>query len=719
MKTIIIAITTLLCLNSIQAQHIFHARIVDDLSNPLAGVTIVAESIRTSGRSDSLGDVGINNVPAGTHEFTFSHIGYAELKMKFTFPLNSDTTILVMMRPEEVEEEEIIITSARISRTIANIPTRVETISGEELEEKANMKPGDIRMLLSESTGIQTQQTSATSANSSIRIQGLDGKYTQIIRDGLPMYSGYSGGLSIMQVAPLDLQQVEVIKGSASTLYGGGAIAGLVNLVSRVPGNRRKLDFMANATSAGGWDFSGFYSQKFKKTGVTLFASRNSNRAYDAADLGLTSIPEFERYTISPRLFLYFTEKTVMNIGFTGIFENRVGGDMSYIKDGNPGYFEKNKTKRLTGEFSFRHALNDHSSVQAKASINNFDRRIEIPGYFFQGLQQSFFSELNYVHVADKMQWVGGMNFVTDKFSEVKQPGIDPRDYNQQTLGVFVQNTWNPVKWFILETGLRGDQVNQYGFNLLPRVSALFKITPELSSRIGGGLGYKTPTVFNEDAEKIQFQQVLPIDPDRTNTERSAGVNFDFNYRTKLFGEIGFTWNQLFFYTRLNNPLVLTDMGNGEKEFLNANGHIDTRGTETNLRFSYKDFKLFVGYTYTNVNTHYDGEKQWFTLSPHHRLNNVLVYEKEGNLKLGLEAYYTSPQKLSDGAMGKPFWVCGFMAEKIWEKFSIFINFENIFDARQTRFDTIFTGSVQNPVFRDIYAPVDGFIVNGGLKLRL
>ncbi|WP_336516582.1 TonB-dependent receptor [Pollutibacter soli] len=718
MRTIIIAITTLLSLNGIQAQHILRARVVDNSSNLLVGVSVVVESIKKNGTSDSTGIVTIDNIPTGTYEITFSHVGYEELKMRFTFPLSIDSVILVKMKAQEEEEEEIIITSARISRSIANIPTRVETISGEELEEKANMKPGDIRMLLSESTGIQTQQTSATSANSSIRIQGLDGKYTQIIRDGLPMYSGYSGGLSIMQVAPLDLQQVEVIKGSASTLYGGGAIAGLVNLVSRVPGNKRRLDFMANVTSAGGWDFSGFYSQKFKKTGVTLFSSGNSNRAYDAADLGLTSIPQFERYTVSPKLFLYFTDKTVMNVGFTGIFENRVGGDMNYIREGSPGYFEKNKTKRLTGEFSFRHVMDDHSSLQAKASINNFDRRMEIPDYFFQGLQQSFFSELNYVHVANRMQWVGGMNFITDKFSEVKQQGVDPRDYTQQTLGVFIQNTWTPVKWFILETGLRGNQVNKYGFNVLPRVSALFKITPELSSRAGGGLGYKTPTVFNEDAERIQYQQVLPINPDNTNTERSAGINLDINYRTKLFGEIGFTWNQLFFYTRLNNPLVLTGMGNGEKQFLNANGHIDTRGTETNLRFSYKDFKLFVGYTYTNVNTHYDGQKQWFTLSPHHRLNNVLVYEKEESLKLGLEAYYTSPQKLSDGGMGKPFWVCGFMAEKLWEKFSIFINFENIFDTRQTRFDTIFTGPLQDPVFRDIYAPVDGFIVNGGLKVR-
>ena len=81
----------------------------------------------------------------------------------------------------------------------------------------------------------------------------------------------------------------------------------------------------------------------------------------------------------------------------------------------------------------------------------------------------------------------------------------------------------------------------------------------------------------------------------------------------------------------------------------------------------------------------------------------------EDKWKVGLEAYYFSPQKLSDGATGKQYVLCGFMVEKLWEKFSVYINFENFLDARQTRFDTIYTGTLTNPVFRDIYAPLDGF----------
>src|SRR6187549_3038927 len=127
--------------------------------------------------------------------------------------------------------EEVTVQSTRTSRTISNVPTRVETIELEEIDEKNNMRPANVAMLLHESTGIQVQQTSATSANASIRIQGLDGRYTQLLKDGFPNFGNFASGLSVLEITPLDLKQVEVIKGSSSTLYGGGAIAGLVNLV--------------------------------------------------------------------------------------------------------------------------------------------------------------------------------------------------------------------------------------------------------------------------------------------------------------------------------------------------------------------------------------------------------------------------------------------------------------------------------------------------------
>jgi iron complex outermembrane receptor protein len=673
--------------------------------------------------SDASGQILIQNIPDGQQVVQFSYVGYLEKTDTLTFPLTSPQPLVILLQPAGHEVEEIFVTATRSSRTIDDIPTRVEVIAGEELEEKGNMKPGDIRMLLNESTGIQTQQTSATSYNSSIRIQGLDGRYTQIIRDGFPLYSGFSGGLGLLQIAPLDLKQVEVIKGSSSTLYGGGAIAGLVNLVSKTPGEDRELNFLLNGTSALGLDASGFYSARNNKIGTTVFASYNHGTPYDPADIGLTAIPQFNRYTLNPKLFVYLNDQTSFNIGVNSTIEERTGGDIDFIQgeaDAGPSYFEKNETSRFSTQASFDHAFNPGTSFNIKNSLSYYDRSIGLPDYLFSGLQLSSFSEASLRINRDKSEWIAGLNVLTDRFEEDKVSPVANRDYNYTTVGLFAQNNWNVTDKFSLETGLRGDYQNEYGFFLLPRLSAMLKVNPKITARLGGGAGYKTPNIFTEEAERIQFRNVLPIDVSNTEAERSLGGNFDVNYRTAfLDDQVTFSINGLLFYTRVNDPLLLSPVNASLLQFQQPDGFIDTKGLETNIKITYQDFKLFTGYTLADVKQHYNGQQTDYPLVARHRLNNVLMYEIEEKLKLGLEAYYYGPQQLSDGATGKSYWINGFMAERIWERFSLFLNFENFLNTRQTRFDTIYTGTITNPVFRDIYAPVDGFVVNGGIKIRL
>jgi len=704
------------------AQNILTAVIKNaDTGAPLPGATVLLTQTTKGAKANANGVVVLTGIPGGVQKFSFRFIGYNEYNTVITFPRANDT-ITVLLEAAEEGLDEVVISSTRSTRTIQNIPTRVEFIGGEELEEKGNMKPGDIRMMLNESTGIQTQQVSATSANSSIRIQGLDGRYTQLLKDGFPLYAGFSGGLGLLQTPPLDLKQVEIIKGASSTLYGGGAIAGLVNLISKVPGDEKELQFLINGTSANGLDLNGFYSQRFKKAGVTIFASRNTSKAYDPSGTGFTAIPETERYLFNPKLFLYFSPKTKLSFGVNTIFEDRTGGDIRYIKgkgDSTHRYFEKNKSSRFSTQLALAHQFNEHSSLSVKNAVNNFNRTITIPGYTFDGKQWSTYSEISYNSNSKGTDWVAGLNLYTDNFKEYPKDSFPERNYDQNTIGAFLQSTWKAASWLQVETGLRGDYVIDYGFVLLPRISGLFKISPRLSSRLGGGLGYKTPTIFTEEAERLQFRSVLPVNANVNELERSYGGNFDINYRGSLFNKLSFSINQLFFYTRINNPLLLENAATNQYQLLNANGNINTKGFETNVKLGYGDFKLFLGYTFTDAQLNEGGIKRENPLTAKHRLNNVLMYEAEDKWKIGLEAYYYSRQLLNDGTTGKAYWTFGFMAERIWEKFSLFINFENFTDTRQTRFDSIYTGTVTHPVFRDIYAPLDGFVVNGGLKLRL
>lgn len=693
-----------------------------ETNKPLNGVTASIKGTSLVATSDENGQITLANIPNGLQEINFSYIGYNEHIETLEFPLKDKTFIEILLQESSEELDQVVISSTRSTRSIQSIPTRIEFIGSEELEEKGNMKPGDIRMLLAESTGIHVQTTSPTSANASIRIQGLDGRYTQILKDGFPIYSGASSGLGLLQIPPLDLKQVEVIKGSASTLYGGGAIAGLVNLISKTPTEERDLRFQINGTSGRGLDINGFYGQRFNKIGTTIFASHNRNGAYDPAHIGLSAIPQFERYVMNPKIFVYFNDKTKMNFGINTTIENRLGGDMLYIKgkgDNIHQYFEKNKTQRYSTQFVLDHLINKNSSFQIKNSVSYFNRNITIPDYEFEGTQTATFTEANYSNSTEKSEWVAGINIWTDNFKEKQFTAFPLRDYNQSTFGAFVQNSWKATDWLNLEAGFRTDYVVDYGAVFLPRVSALFLIAEGFTSRIGGGFGYKTPTIFTEESERIQYQNVLPIDDKTNKLEKSYGANADINYRIRIGEEWSFSINQLFFYTYLDNPLLLENPSANLYQFVNSPGYIHTKGTETNIKIGYDDLKLFLGYTYTDARLNQNGTNTESPLTPKHRINSVLMYEIEDKWKVGLEAYYFSPQKMNNGTTGKDYWTCGFMAEKIWERFSLYANFENFLDTRQTRFDSIYTGTISNPVFKDIYAPLDGFIVNLGIKLKL
>jgi outer membrane receptor for ferrienterochelin and colicins len=728
MKKLIVLLAALFFTSIAYPQNTFKAIIKDGKTKqPLIGATALLQGSTKGAATDTSGLLTLLGIPDGKQIIHFSFTGYQTVTDTLSFPLNQTEPMLILMSAggngDGEELTEVVVGATRSSRTIANIPTRIEVISGEELDEKGNMKPGDIRMLLAESTGVQTQQTSATSGNSSIRIQGLDGKYTEIIRDGFPLYSGFSGGLGLLQIAPLDLKQVEVIKGSSSTLYGGGAIAGLVNLVSKTPTTARHLDFLLNGTSALGLDASGFYSQRFDKIGATVYAAYNHGTAYDPSNIGLSAIPRYNRYTLNPKLFFYLDDRTTLITGINGTIENRIGGDMQYLKgDGNAqhSYYELNKTGRYSSQADLQHRFNDKEKLTLKNSVSYFDRSIDLPGYRFSGKQTSTYSEANYAYNGKKTDWVAGLNYLTDHFNEDQNGRISLRSYDYHTIGGFIQNTWDIAEKITIESGLRLDHHNEYGTFLLPRISGLYKISSHFSTRLGGGLGYKAPSVFTEDAERVEFRNVLPIDVANTKAERSYGANYDLTYRTGLFNnKVSFSINQLFFYTRINNPIILTPVTNGNLQYIQPQGNLNTRGMETNAKLSYGNFKLFLGYTLADVIQHTGKLFSAYPLVSRNRLNNILVYEIEDKLKIGAEAYYFSPQVLNDGTTGRGYWLTGFMAEKIWERFSLFINFENLGDVRQTKFSPIYTGSITDPVFKDIYAPLDGFVVNGGIKFKL
>lgn len=735
MKFILTALLVLCCIFC-RAQNSFTAFIKDaDTGEALPGATVQVIGTEKGAVADSLGRVVLEDVPSGTQTLLFSFVSYEPKLQKISFPLkNADTQTILLESDEELEE--IVVNATRGSRTLSDIPTRVEVLGAEELVEKAVMNSTNIAMLLRESTGIQMQQTSASSANQSIRIQGLDGRYTQIIQDGFPLYGGFAGGLSIMQIPPLDLQQVEVVKGSASTLYGGGAIAGLINLVTKKPGEDPELDLMLNQTSAGGTTLNGFYANRGEKTGVTLYTSANRQSPYDPEDDNFSNIPEVRGITVAPRFFYYLDENTTLWAGLRGTFEERTGGNMQVLEDDAlTGFTEKNLSNRVSSQLQFSKTYAEGNTLQLKNSLNYFDRQIDLPDYRFMGEQVGSFTEATYSFGKESSSWITGLNLFTDKFDGAGHPGAGHPgaglpgaggsgteatgyDYNYITLGAFGQHTWDLREDLVIETGLRTDYTIDHGLFTLPRLSLLYKFTENLSSRIGGGLGYKLPTIFTEDAERITFRNIQPLGTG-VEAETSEGANFDINYQTAIGSKATFSLNQLFFYTRLHNSLELRSGADNSWYFTNSPNPVNSKGFETNARFTYLDFKLFLQYAYIDARMQENGIKFQKPLTARHNAGAVLVFEQHGKWRIGYELYYTGSQYLSDRSRTPDYWIMGLMGLRQFEHFSLFLNFENFLDTRQTRYSPIPDPSVSYPGFAEIWAPTDGFVVNGGFIFHL
>lgn len=693
---------------------------------PLPGSTVVLTEINRSAIADSNGIALFTDIKQGHFLFEITHVGFKKLGGTVWFienKLQGDFEL----EPAEDEEEEVIIQSTRTSRTIRNVPTRVEMIELEEIDEKSNMRPSNVSMLLHESTGIQVQQTSATSGNASIRIQGLDGRYTQLLKDGFASFGNFASGLSVLEIPPLDLKQVEIIKGPASTLYGGGAIAGVINFISKTPREEAENSILLNQSNIGQTNVGFFSSKKKGKTGYTLLGLLNNQRLYDVDKDDFTEVPKSLDFTIHPKLFIYPNNKTTLIIGNSFTKGNRKGGDVQVIKgkgDALHRYFEENNTIRNITTLELHRKIDANRSITIKQSISIFDRHISIPSYHFDGISYNNFLDISQLINSGKHSLVSGINVLFDEFKEKKRSAAD-RDNKSSAAGIYLQDTWDASEKLKLESGLRFEYARYSNalfsnkeFLVLPRISLLIAYNEKLSSRIGAGMGYKLPTLFTERTETIQYQGVQQLN--NVKSERSYGATADLNFRTELAPELDLSFNHMFFYTWIDRPLVLEDDGVGNLSFANQSKPVQSMGFETNAKFVFKhDFKLFLGYTFTDARAKYLATNQFLPLLPKHKLNSALIYEKHDFLKLGLEGYYTSPQNLYNGSRTEGFWEFGFMAEKLFEKFSLYINFENFTDVRQSNYKRVVNDPHDNPTFDDIWTHTEGFVVNGGIKLKL
>nr|WP_303682704.1 TonB-dependent receptor [Brevundimonas naejangsanensis] len=616
---------------------------------------------------------------------------------------------------EATEVEDIIVQATRSGRRIQDEPIRVEVIGREEIEEKLLMTPGNIAMLVNETGGVRVQVTSPALGAANIRMQGMSGRYTQLLADGLPLYGGQASSLGVLQIPPTDLGQVEVIKGAASALYGPSALGGVINLVSRRPGDEVEAEVLANITSRDGQDLTAYASAPFKGAwGQSIVGGYNRQSRQDLDGDGWSDIAAYERWSVRPRLFWEGDNGGDAFVTVGAMTETRSGGTEPgrTAPDGRP-FVQAQDTDRFDAGLVARLPVAwGTAHIRASAMTQAHDH--QFGDVFEQDRHDTGFLETSLGSEVGATTWLAGAAVQVDAYRSETFSGFD---YTYTVPGVFAQVEHELTPDLTLAGSARFDQHSEYGGQFSPRLSMLYRPGP-WTVRASVGQGFFAPTPFVDVTEATGLSRLEPLDGLKEEVARTASL--DVGYRR---GRI--EANLTLFGSDLDDAIRAVNDGMDRVRLINVESVTRTRGAEALLRYRQAPFTLTGSYVFVDATEPDDNgfARRDTPVTPRHTAGLVAMWEEHDRGRLGLEIYYTGKQTLEDSPYRSesPSYVeVGLLGEVIFGRVSLFLNAENLLNVRQTRHDPLLLPqrAADGRWTVDAWGPTDGFTVNGGARLR-
>ena len=670
-----------------------------------AGVVADA-TVVINGMTYATDATGVVSTPtaAGAVDITVVKEGFLSQTTALQLTPGQRQRVVVQLDAAPTVEETITVSATRTDARLEDQPMRVEVLVREEIEEKMLMTPGDIVMMLNEMGGMRVQATSPSLGAASVRIQGMRGRYTRFFSDGLPLF-GDVGGLGLLQIPPMDLGQVEVIKGVASSLYGAGAMGGVVNLISRRPAEERQREILINQSTRGATDAVGWYATSAKQGwAATLLGGGHWQRVTDVNADTWADLPGYSRAVVRPRVFWdggggrsFFA-----TAGFTA--EERRGGTVpgKILPAAGIRYVEALETRRVDGGavgqvlFGQRYLLSARGALSEQRHDHQFGEVRE------RDRHGTRFGEVTLRAAAGRHTLVGGV--------AIERNSYRPRDVPQHAYtftvpGVFGQGDVEVARWLSLSASARLDRHSEYGTFLSPRMSALLR-SGRWTSRLSVGTGFFGPSALTEDTEATGLTRLAIPRPLRAEEGRSASLDL-----SRTDGPLSYTFT--LFTSRVAHPigvdrsrgLVLTNL-----EEAATNTGVELLGTLRRQPYS-------ATATYTHVRSREP-------LTPRHSAGIVGMWEREHAGRAGVELYVTGPQRLDENPFrtaSRPYVILGVLAERqLGPHLSLFVNGENLTGVRQTRWDPL-VRPARAPDGRwtvDAWAPLEGRNINGGTRIR-
>jgi iron complex outermembrane receptor protein len=496
-------------------------------------------------------------------------------------------------------------------------------------------------------------------------------------------------------------------------LYGGSALGGVLNIVSKGPAEDSAV--LANATSRGGRDLEGFFARQFSQDwGATLTAGVHDQSREDVNGDGWADLPGFRRYSARPRIWWNAGKdrSTFFTFGVTD--ERREGGTLpgAVLPDGQP-FAEVLRTRRLDGGIVNHWKLTEQVSLQGRFSITSADLDRTFGVQRIPSTQTTIFGEEAVTGDTYGHQWAVGLAVQHEALRVPAVPGVG---YTYNVPGVFAQDEFQPLEWMKLAAAARVDSNNQYGTFVSPRLAALFRQPGSpWSLRASAGAGFAAPSPFLEEIEAAGFGALEPLRG--LHAERAVTESLDGKWARKEWDI-----NLSVFNSEIHHPLLAQPVGTQRIELVNAPASRRAPGAELLIHYVIGPLQMIGSWSYTDATElSPEGAREPAPLVPRHSAELGGILESETRGRIGLEMSYIGRQGLEDDpyrTVSKPYILLNALAEIRFKGVSIFLNAVNLTGTRQTNYDPLIrpTPGLAGDPITDVWAPLDGRTFNIGIR---
>jgi outer membrane receptor protein involved in Fe transport len=658
-------------------------------------------------------------LPAGRQAIAVTKIGFKATGVSTVVIRDSIVSVRVPVTMTEMSMElaPVKVSATRTERLAGETPIRVEVIDEMEVDENTLMSPSGIGMLLNETPGLRVQAAAPGLGTGSVRILGLPGQYTVMLADGLPLYGASASALGPLDISPVDLSRVEIIKGAASSLYGGQALGGVINLVAKPPTGKKEI--LLNRRTLDVTDAATWLSHRFSSSsGMSLLASGTLQGAEDIDGDGWADQPRAARWSVRPRFNAVDNGGRSLFVTAGYGYDNRDGGTLGKANapDGNP-FREGLKSNRADIGSTAEIPLGNGGKIATRFALSTNWRAREFgPGPVERDRTSTGFAEVTRSFVKEKATSVLGAALQLEDFENDLNDAFDRR-WLTPALFATVERPLGPLT---ISASVRGDAHQEAGAQLTERLAVLATPADGWSVRGSIGTGFAPPTPMMEETEAVGLRAVRKSS--ELSAEKSRAAMLDIN------GKIASAELLVTAYASvISNPIQMhdTDDSSGDVFLQNASASTRIGGIEALAVWRFGSGKLIGSYGYAQGSRPdaMTGDRESMPLLPHHRIGGDLMLERPGVYRIGIEGTWYGAQSLDDNpfrSKSKPYIYTMAIASRQLGALEVVANFENLLNVRQSDTHSLVrrTPGAAGRWTTDVWAPLEGVMANVAVRYR-